>query len=79
MKPSVCVFGPAASGKTSNADAFAKAFGVGKVLDDIATGHVVRIPQTGALILSQEPLPEEMGIRNVHIEQALSAISPTPV
>ncbi|HYE39912.1 MAG TPA: hypothetical protein VEB23_08270 [Ramlibacter sp.] len=75
MTASIVIYGPQGCGKTLNGDKLARYFGLQRVVDDgLDLGGHVRVPASGALVLTNDP--EELrrrapaGVRFIAFAQA---------
>lgn len=73
---SIVVYGPQGCGKTRNASAIAKAFGLREIVDDWSPRSAVLKRQSeGTLFLTSEPLrPNEFGQRVYSFDEAMSRV-----
>lgn len=68
-KASICVYGPAKSGKSKNAKALANMYGLTKIDDEL--DRRVPVEQWNTLYLSQYPMT---GVRSISIASALKML-----
>lgn len=69
---SLIVYGPRGSGKTANAQAIAKHYGLSEIIDGWRPGD--EYPERGALVLSNVDLSSIRFRRTIYIRTALNAI-----